>query len=213
MSIVILGVFSNRVNAENAISELEAQSYNPKDMSILMKDSKEAKVISDNTGASVAEDTMKGASTGAVVGGVAGFLAGTLLPGLGGFLIGGPIGAALGLTGAAASTVSGVATGAVAGGLIGALTSTFDLTEDEARTYETRINEGGILVAVPARNGEEGEVKDIMKEFDADHVRMVDSEDQSHSRGTTRSTHMNDESGAHHQMGAKGGTARDEELI
>jgi len=189
MSIVILGVFSNRMKAEDAISELEGKSYNPKDMSILMKDTKEAKVMAENTGASVADDTVKGASTGAVVGGIAGFLAGTVLPGLGGFLIGGPIGAALGLTGAAASTVSGAATGAVAGGLIGALTSTFDLSEDEARAYETRINEGGVLVAVPARNGEEAEVKDIMKQFDADHVRMVDSD---HTKGHAGSAHMND---------------------
>ncbi len=73
------------------------------------------------------------------------------MPALGGFLIGGPIGAALGLT------------GVVAVGLIGALTHTFGLSEDEARDYETRINEGGILIAVPAKSGDEMEVKDIMR--------------------------------------------------
>lgn len=207
MSNVVLGVFSDRMNAEDAISKLEARGYNPKDMSILMKDTHEAKEIATDTGANVAEGAVKGAGTGAVVGGIAGFLAGTMMPALGGFLIGGPIGAALGLTGAAASTVSGAATGAVAGGLIGALTNTFGLTEDEAHDYETRINEGGILIAVPAKEGDELEVKDIMRNFDADGIKLIDSEDHNRTRETSRRRDYDDP--AMYQMGAKGGRARD----
>src|SRR4051812_7629024 len=121
MSKIILGVFSDRQDAESAIQKLEAEDYDPKDMSIVMRDQRNAKDISENTGVDdVMSGATAGAGTGAVVGGIAGFLAGTVLPGLGGFLIGGPIGAALGLSGAAATTVSGVTTGAVAGGLIGA---------------------------------------------------------------------------------------------
>ncbi len=179
MSNIVLGVFSERVSAEDAISKLEAKGYNPKDMSILMKDKAEGKDLSSDTGASnVAEGAVSGAGTGAVVGGIAGLLAGTVLPGLGGFLIGGPIGAALGLTGAAASTVSGAATGALAGGIIGALTSTFGLSDEEAKTYETRINAGGILVAVPARVGQEEEVKAVMNQYGADNVKFVQNNDQ-----------------------------------
>ena len=209
MSKIVLGVFSDRMNAEDAITKLEARGHNPKDMSILMKDTHEAKEIAGDTGANIAEGAVKGASTGAVVGGVAGFLAGTMMPALGGFLIGGPIGAALGLTGAAASTVSGVATGAVAGGLIGALTSTFGLSEDEARDYETRINEGGILVAVPAKAGDEMEVKDIMRNFDADGIKLIDSEDHKRTNVTSRSRRDYDDPSMY--AGAKGGRARDED--
>jgi uncharacterized membrane protein len=182
MSAVILGVFSKESFAEDAISKLEARGYNPKDMSILMKDNEAAKRMSEDTGADVAGGAVSGASTGALVGGVAGFLAGTVLPGLGGFLIGGPIGAALGLTGAAATTVSGAATGVVAGGLIGALTSTFGISDDDARDYESKINNGGILIAVPTKDGDAHEVKSIMTNFDADGVREIDSDGQNHNR-------------------------------
>lgn len=202
MSVVVLGVFSNELSAEDAINKLESRGYNPKDMSILMKDSKGAERISKDTGANVAEGAVSGAGTGAVVGGITGFLAGTVLPGLGGFLIGGPIGAALGLTGAAATTVSGVATGAVAGGLIGALTSTFGISDDDARDYETKINEGGILIAVPSKEGDASEVKSIMSSLDADGVRVIDSEDKGRSRSLADRRDIDE---GHHLAGAKGG--------
>jgi hypothetical protein len=172
---MILGIFSDRERAENLITQLETRGYNPKDISILMKIRDEAREMSESTGVGdVAEGALAGATTGAVVGGLAGLLASTILPGLGGFFIGGPIGAALGLTGAAATTVSGAATGAAAGGILGALTSTFGLSDEEARTYEQRVQEGGILVAVPTRLGEESEVRDLMTEFGADNIKEVD---------------------------------------
>lgn len=213
MSVVVLGVFSDSDLAEDAIFKLEDRGYSPKDMSILMKDTGAARDISENTGANVAEGAVKGAGTGAVVGGVAGFLAGTVIPGLGGFLIGGPIGAALGLTGAAATTVSGAATGAVVGGLIGALMSTFGLSEEEARDYETRINEGGILVAVPAKEGDASEVKAIMRNHDADALRVIDSEAKaSKTEIRDRRREDRDYDDPAYYAGAKGGRARDEDL-
>jgi hypothetical protein len=201
---VVLGVFNHSDKAEEALIQLEAEGYNPKDMSIVMKDRGEAHRVADNTGANVAEGALGGAGTGAVVGGIAGFLAGTVLPGLGGLLIGGPIGAALGLTGAAATTVSGAATGAVAGGLIGALMSTFGLTEEEAHEYETQISAGGILVAVPSHKGEEGEVKDILADCGADNIRIVRGEESS----VRRSSHLRDRDEDFRYAGAKGGKSR-----
>lgn len=183
MANIILGVIPERRYAEEAIAELEEHGYNPKDISIMMKDSAEYNEIERATGAGdIAGGAVSGAGTGAVLGGLAGLLAGTVLPGLGGFLIGGPIGAALGLTGAAATTVSGAVTGAAAGGIIGALTSTFGLSDEDARTYETRINEGGILVAVPAMAGDEQEVRDIMSEYGAYDIKDVEASDYPHAR-------------------------------
>lgn len=170
----VLGIFNDQQNAEDVINELETRGYNPKEMSIVMRNSADAKNMAENTGADVAEGAVSGATTGAIVGGLAGLLGAFVLPGLGAFLIGGPIAAALGLTGAAASTISGVATGAVAGGLLGALMG-FGLPKEEAEVYERHINEGGILVAVPASSKQSREVKGLFEEYDAQQVRVLAS--------------------------------------
>jgi len=151
MARLVLGVFTERNGAEEGITRLENSGYNPKDISIMMRDKHEAHDIADNTGASVVEGTLSGAATGGVLGALAGlFVATGVIPGLGAILIGGPLAAALGLTGAAATTVSGAATGVIAGGVLGALTS-LGLSDEDARVYEESIKEGGILLAVPAR--------------------------------------------------------------
>jgi uncharacterized membrane protein len=167
MTKTVLGIFPQTSDAELAIKHLEEDGYNPKDISIVMKDKGTQQTLEHSTGANVTGGALSGATTGAVVGGIAGLLAGTVLPALGGFLIGGPIGAALGLTGAAATTVSGAATGAVAGGLLGALVG-LGVPEKEAKVYEERVNAGGILVAVPT-----DEVTEILEEHDATDVQTV----------------------------------------
>lgn len=184
MDKVVIGVFSQRSRAENAISQLEYRGYDPKDISIMMKDTLEAGDIARQTGAeTVVGNTLGGAATGAVLGGLAGLAASFVIPGLGAFFIGGPLAAALGLTGAAATAASGAATGAVAGGILGALTSVFGLSTEEARIYEDRINEGGILLAVPARIGEEQEVEGILTELGADNIRIITSPERHTTRG------------------------------
>ncbi len=175
MSQMILGVFSDKIHAENAIEDLESSGYNPKDISIIMKDSQEAKTLAEDTGASAAEGAVSGATTGAVLGGLAGLLIGIgaiTIPGIGVLLIGGPIAAALGLGGAAATTVSGAVTGALAGGLVGALVN-LGVPEEEARVYEERIKAGAILLAIPAREGRADEAKEILNEHGADQVRTI----------------------------------------
>ncbi len=109
-----------------------------------------------------------------ILGGLAGLVAAAVLPGLGAIFIGGPIAAALGLTGAVATTVSGATTGAVAGGLLGGFAN-LGLTEDESKLYETRVNEGGIVVAVPVKGEEINEVEDVFNNNDASDIKSVDS--------------------------------------
>lgn len=175
MASVVLGVFFEKGNAREVISELEARGYNPKDMSILMKDtSKKEQILSQGRKKGVVGNTVAGVAAGAAIGGIAGLVA-FIIPGLGSFFIGGPIIAALGLTGAAATTATGATTGAVAGGIFGALTSAFGLPIEEAKLYEDRIKEGGILVAVPT-DGDEDEVKLIMDYLDADNTKIVEAE-------------------------------------
>jgi hypothetical protein len=186
MTKTVLGIFVERENAEAAIDKLKADGYNPKDISIVMKNPIEGRKLENNTGANVAGGVVSGATTGAVLGGLAGLLASFALPGLGAFFIGGPIATALGLTGTAAATASGAATGALAGGLFGALTG-FGLSEDEARTYEEQVKAGAILVAIPARIGEEDNVEQILADCNADQIRSVTapSEDRFEKQQTT----------------------------
>ncbi len=179
MAKMVFGIFNDRANAEHAIEELESQGFNPKDVSIVMQNKEEAAAIADSTGASVAQGTVSGATTGAVVGGLAGLLIGLgaiAVPGIGALLIGGPLAAALGLTGAAAATVSGATTGALAGGLIGALVS-IGVPEEDARIYEDNVKRGAILVAVPAMSGEHREASAILSENNAQQVKSIDTRD------------------------------------
>lgn len=168
----ILGVFQNREDTEAAIDAFDRAGYNPQDISIVMKDQSEGRDIAETTGASVTE----GVATGAVLGGLAGLLSAIAIPGLGAFFIGGPLAAALGLTGAAATTVSGAATGAVAGGLLGALTE-LGVSDEDAKYYESRVREGAILVAVPALAEEEHRVREIFSDYYATDVKTVALED------------------------------------
>lgn len=172
----VLGVFADRDAAEQAITSLQDQGYNPKEMSIVVKDAETAESLGDSTGANVAEGATSGAMTGGVVGALAGLLVGVgalAIPGIGAVLIGGPLAAALGLTGAAATTASGALTGALAGGLIGALVG-LGVPEDEAKVYEERIKEGGVLLAVPVKAGiEDEEAMQSLSNHGATQVRVL----------------------------------------
>jgi len=180
MATLHLGVFADRVKAEAAISELEGAGYAPKEISIVVKDQETATKIADNTGANVAGGAVAGATTGGVIGGIAGLLVGIgaiVVPGIGALLIGGPIAAVLGLSGAAAATASGAVTGALAGGLLGALAG-LGVPEEDAKVYEERISQGGVLLAVPEKEGIEDDVRAIMSDNGAGQMRSVEIEDR-----------------------------------
>src|SRR3989449_9198227 len=86
------------------------------------------------------EGASTGATTGGVIGGVLGWLVGlgTLaVPGVGPLIAAGPIVAAL----------AGVGIGGAIGGIAGALIG-LGIPEYEAKRYEGRIKEGGILLSV-----------------------------------------------------------------
>lgn len=172
MADMALGLFTNRQDAEDAIDELEALGYNPKDFSIIMRDEQEAK-MTDSKGANVVSGAATGATTGAGIGALAGLLVGIgaiAVPGLGALFIGGPLAAGLGLTGAAATTISGAVTGTLAGGLIGALAG-LGMPEEDAKYYEARIKEGAILLAVPSETRVE-EVKEVLSQNGAEQVKV-----------------------------------------
>lgn len=171
MQKTIIGVFDDRVDAEEAIETLKIGDYNPSDISIVMQE----EVLTDGKNSNLVDGAAAGVTSGAVIGGLTGLLVGIgalAIPGIGALLIGGPLAVALGLTGAAAATFSGAATGALTGGLLGALIG-LGIPEEEARIYEERIKTGGILVAVQARMGEEEEVYMILEDGGADSIRSL----------------------------------------
>ena len=171
MAKTIIGILPNRELAQDAVERLQELDYDPKEMTIILKDDdkKGAKITGSATGGAVS-----GVTTGGVVGALAGLLVSAgILPGIGALFIGGPLVAALGPGGAAAVTASGAATGALAGGVLGLL-GQLGLSAQDAKNYEARIKEGGVVVAVPARNGDEDEVKHVLTDHDAEQIRTVD---------------------------------------
>ncbi|MCL5783995.1 MAG: hypothetical protein M1142_01405 [Patescibacteria group bacterium] len=167
---VILGVFTNKSDAEDALSSLEDFGYNPKDISLVMRDMNKVKEGVGQEEDIIARDTISGAVAGGVLGALAGLLVATgVVPGLGVLFIGGPLATSLGLTGAAATTVSGATTGVLAGGFLGALAS-LGVPESEARLYEESIRRGEILLIVPVLRGDEREVSRILENYGANQV-------------------------------------------
>ena len=104
-----------------------------------------------------------GAGTGAVLGGALGWLVGIgalAIPGLGPFIAAGPLMAAL----------AGVGLGGAAGGIAGALIG-LGIPEHEAKRYEVRVKEGGILLSVHSDNADwTKRAKEIMERTGAQDI-------------------------------------------
>lgn len=136
----VFGVYSNQLDAENAVNGLKLAGFRNTDVSILFQENEGSKDLVMTRSTKAPEGTAAGASSGAVVGGIIGWLAGAgmlAIPGLGMFVAAGPLIALL----------SGIGVGGVFGGLTGALVG-LGSPEYEAKRYEGRIRKGGILLSV-----------------------------------------------------------------
>lgn len=167
---LLFAAFNDHDDADRAFRELEDHGFSAHDLSLITHE----KYHSTGPLAGSMAGAAEGAATGGVLGGIAGALAGAgVIPALAGFLIGGPVAAALGLTGIAATAVSGAVTGAAAGGIVGALMG-LGLSQSDAEYYERTVNEGGLLLIVPIRKrSEESEAKHILSANHATQVRLV----------------------------------------
>lgn len=176
MAVTVIGMFKNQKDSENAIEELKDLGYDPREMSVVMKEVRQAQEVARNTGVNVGESAATGATAGGVIGAIAGLLVGIgaiTVPGLGPLLVGGPIATALGLTGAAATTTTGAVSGMLAGGLLGALVG-LGIPKEEAQKYEEQIKAGGVLLAVPSRDARRDEVKNSLSRHNASDIRQLD---------------------------------------
>jgi len=162
----VVGVFDGPNHAEQALNELKNAGFSPEQVSVVAKDTGEARTMVEGSDMAGAETT--GAGTGAVIGGIGGGILGWLV-GIGALAIPGigPVVAA----GALATTLGGAAVGAVAGGLIGALVGA-GVPEEDARGYEGHVREGRILLTVSATTGEQAErARDIFDRYGGADVR------------------------------------------
>ncbi|CAN5145148.1 hypothetical protein BH09PAT2_BH09PAT2_04420 [soil metagenome] len=176
MAQTVVSIFKYKEDIENAINELKDLHYDPKQMSLVMKDIQKAESIEESTGAKVSEGAASGAVTGGILAGLTGLLVGIgaiTIPGLGALLVAGPIASALGLTGAVATTTTGAISGAVVGGLVGGLLS-LGFPQEVAQKYEEEIKGGGMLLVVPSLNKRTDEVRNILEKHKAYDIRQMD---------------------------------------
>jgi hypothetical protein len=142
----VFGIYPAYSSVEGAVDALKAAGFRNTDISVLFPENAGTKDFAHEKGTKAPEGATAGAGTGAVVGGTLGWLAGIgalAIPGIGPFIAAGPIVAAL----------AGVGVGGAVGGITGALIG-MGIPEYEAKRYEGRIKEGGILLSVHSDNSE-----------------------------------------------------------
>ena len=144
----VFGIYSTRSIAEIAVASLVKAGIPPPNISVLLPENPGGPTELGTERATKAPGgTTAGLTAGGVIGGARGLLAGVgllAIPGLGPFIAAGPIAAGLAAIGV------GSAIGGAAGALIG-----LGLPEFEARRYEDRLKNGGILLSVHCATAEE----------------------------------------------------------
>jgi len=142
----VFGIYRNYADVEEGVEALKAVGFRNTDISVLMPENVGTKDFAHEKNTKAPEGAATGAGAGAFVGGSLGWLVGIgalAIPGLGPFIAAGPIMAAL----------AGVGVGTAVGGLTGALIG-MGIPEYEAKRYEGRIRNGGILLSVHSDGGE-----------------------------------------------------------
>ena len=159
----VFGIYKNSAQAEHAVDRLVASGFANNDISVLLPDTATSKEFAHEKNTKAPEGTATGATTGGVVGGTLGLLAGIgalAIPGLGPFIAAGPIMASL----------AGLGVGSAVGGLIGALVG-MGIPEYEAKRYEGRVKNGGVLLSVHCDTSDEiSKAEALLKETGAEDI-------------------------------------------
>ncbi len=133
----VFGTLAGSASVGLAIDQLTAAGFSSEDVSILMSDNEWSKI-----------------GVGGVVGGTLGLLAGIgalAIPGVGPFIAAGPIIASL----------AGLGAGGAVVGLVAALVG-LGIPEYEAKLYEGRVKDGGVLVSVHCIHSDESKAREIL---------------------------------------------------
>jgi Protein of unknown function (DUF3341) len=140
------GIYQTQGDAEYALDALRADGFRNTDVSVLFPENKGTKDFAVEKNTKAPEGTAAGVTSGGVIGGVLGWLTGIgalAIPGVGPLIAAGPIVAA----------IAGVGVGSAVGGIAGALIG-MGIPEYEAKRYEGRIKDGGILLSVHCDDGD-----------------------------------------------------------
>lgn len=136
----VFAIYPNYAAVEHGVDALKSAGFRSTDISVLFPENSGSKDFAHEKNTKAPEGAAAGAGTGAMIGGTLGWLVGIgalAIPGIGPFIAAGPIMAAL----------AGVGVGGAVGGLTGALIG-MGIPEYEAKRYEGRMREGGILASV-----------------------------------------------------------------
>jgi hypothetical protein len=159
----VFGIYKSRAQAEHAVDRIIAAGFSNNDISALLPDTQSSKEFAHEKNTKAPEGTTTGVTAGGAVGGALGLLAGIgalAIPGVGPFIAAGPIMGAL----------AGLGAGAAVGGLIGALVG-MGIPEYEAKRYEGRVKEGGVLLSVHCDTSDEiSRAKDLLKATGAEDI-------------------------------------------
>lgn len=162
-NIAVYGMYRTREGLEQAVESLQDANFRNTDISVLFSENLGTKDFSHEKHTKAPEGSTAGAGTGAVIGGVLGWLAGigaVAIPGVGPLIAAGPIVALL----------AGLGAGGVIGGIAGALVG-MGIPEYEAKRYEGRVKEGGILLSVHCDNTDwKKRAMDILRETGAEEI-------------------------------------------
>jgi hypothetical protein len=159
----VYGIYTNSATAEGAVDQLLAAGFRNEDISVLLQDNAGTKDFAHKKDTKAPEGATTGVVAGGAIGGTLGLLAGIgalAIPGLGPFIAAGPI----------MATLAGMGSGGALGAIVGALVG-MGIPEYEAKRYEGRIKEGGILLSVHCDNSDwVKKAKDLLKQTGAEDV-------------------------------------------
>jgi hypothetical protein len=159
----VFGIYPSVAQAERAVDTLVGERFSNADISVLLPDQQGSKDFAHEKHTKAPEGTTTGVATGGTIGGTLGLLAGIgalAIPGLGPFIAAGPIMGAL----------AGLGVGGAVGGLVGALVG-MGIPEYEAKRYEGRVKNGGVLLSVHCDTSEEiTRAKDTLKRTGAEDI-------------------------------------------
>jgi len=157
------GIFRNRSQAESAVDALKDAGFRTDDISVLLPNQQSSEEFAHEKNTKAPEGTTTGVAAGGAIGGTLGLLAGIgalAIPGIGPFIAAGPIMGAL----------AGIGAGGAVGGLVGALVG-MGIPEYEAKRYEGRVKDGGVLLSVHCDDSEwVGRAKRILEQAGAEDV-------------------------------------------
>lgn len=143
-NIAAFGLYRTQSDVEEAVEALKNGGFRSADISVLLPENIGSRDLGHEKHTKAPEGATTGAASGAILGGTLGWLAGIgalAIPGIGPFLAAGPIIAAL----------AGVGAVGALGGITGALVGS-GMPEYEAKRYEGRIKQGGILLSIHCDN-------------------------------------------------------------